>query len=212
MENEYITEQNVQKTSNEYTIEQDVQKTENEYIAEQDVRNTKNEYFSGKRVHKAGNEIYIEFDAVSENEGLARVVIAAFVSRVDPTIDEIEDVKTAVSEAVTNAIIHGYGERGGRVVMRAGLTQDKELSVEIIDKGVGIANVEQAMQPLFTTGAASERSGMGFSFMEAFMDRLEVESHVGEGTCVHMWKCFGSSKEEAASILQAAVWNRSGRV
>lgn len=158
------------------------------------------------------NEICMEFDAISENEGLARIVIAAFVSRVDPTIDEIEDVKTAVSEAVTNAIIHGYGEKGGRVVMRASLSEENELSVEIADRGVGIDDVEQAMQPLFTTGAASERSGMGFSFMEAFMDRLEVESSIGEGTCVHMWKSFGGRQEESAPILQAAVWNRSGRV
>ncbi|MDE7416383.1 MAG: anti-sigma F factor [Lachnospiraceae bacterium] len=157
------------------------------------------------------NEICMEFDAISENEGLARVVIAAFLSRVDPTVDEIEDVKTAVSEAVTNAIIHGYNERGGRVVMRASLSIENELSVEISDRGIGIADVEQAMQPLFTTGAANERSGMGFSFMEAFMDRLEVESIVGEGTCVHMWKSFGSRQEESAPILQAAVWNRSGR-
>ena len=141
------------------------------------------------------NEICMEFDAISENEGLARVVIAAFLSRIDPTVDEIEDVKTAVSEAVTNAVIHGYGEGGGRVVMRARLSGEKEL-----------------MQPLFTTGAANERSGMGFSFMEAFMDRIEVESSVGEGTCVHMWKRFGAGQEESVPILQAAVWNRSGRV
>lgn len=158
------------------------------------------------------NEICLEFDAISENEGLARVVIAAFLSRVDPTIDEMEDVKTAVSEAVTNAIIHGYGERGGRIVMRACLSADNELSVEVADRGVGIADVEQAMQPLFTTGFAAERSGMGFSFMEAFMDRLEVESCVGEGTCVHMWKRFGAGQEEPEPILQAAVWNKGGRV
>ena len=114
------------------------------------------------------NEFCMEFDAISENEGLARVVIAAFLSRIDPTIDELEDVKTAVSEAVTNAIIHAYGEKGGRVVMRARLSAENELSVEISDQGVGIADVEQAMQPLFTTGASNERSGMGFSFMEAF--------------------------------------------
>ena len=96
--------------------------------------------------------------------------------------------------------------------MRAHLSEEKELSVDIVDKGVGIADVEQAMQPLFTTGSVNERSGMGFSFMEAFMDRLEVESSVGEGTCVHMWKNFGGRQDEAAPILQAAVWNRSGRV
>ncbi len=157
------------------------------------------------------NEICLEFDAISENEGLARVVIAAFLSNIDPTVDEIEDVKMAVSEAVTNAIIHGYGEKGGRVVLRANLSTENELSVEISDRGVGIADVKQAMQPLFTTGAANERSGMGFSFMEAFMDRMQVESSVGEGTCVHMWKSFGGSQVEPAPILQAAVWNKSGR-
>ncbi len=157
------------------------------------------------------NEICLEFDAISENEGLARVVIAAFLSNIDPTVDEIEDVKMAVSEAVTNAIIHGYGEKGGRVVLRASLSTENELSVEISDRGVGIADVKQAMQPLFTTGAANERSGMGFSFMEAFMDRMQVESSVGKGTCVHMWKSFGGSQVEPAPILQAAVWNKSGR-
>ena len=157
------------------------------------------------------NEICLEFDAISENEGLARVVIAAFLSNIDPTVDEIEDVKMAVSEAVTNAIIHGYGEKGGRVVLRASLSTENELSVEISDRGVGIADVKQAMQPLFTTGAANERSGMGFSCLEAVMDRMQVESSVGKGTCVHMWKSFGGSQVEPAPILQAAVWNKSGR-
>ncbi|MBO5031860.1 MAG: anti-sigma F factor [Lachnospiraceae bacterium] len=158
------------------------------------------------------NQISMEFDALSENEGLARVVIAAFVARVDPTVDQVEDVKTAVSEAVTNAIIHGYAENGGRVVMKARLSDEGELSVDIIDSGVGIADVEQAMQPLFTTGAENERSGMGFSFMEAFMDGLEVESSPGQGTHVHMWKRFACTQEQSAPILQAAVWNRSGRL
>ena len=170
-----------------------------------------NERTVSQNLQQMKNDICMEFDAVSENEGLARVVIAAFLTRVDPTVDEIEDVKTAVSEAVTNAIIHGYGEKGGRVVMRAGLSEEKELSVEIADRGVGIPDVAQAMQPLFTTGAPSERTGMGFSFMEAFMDRLEVVSRVGEGTCVHMWKRFGARQEELVPILQAAVWNGSGR-
>ena len=139
----------------------------------------------------AENEICIEFDAISENEGLARVVIAAFISRVDPTLDELEDVKTAVSEAVTNAIIHGYREQGGRVVMRAHLTEENELSVEISDTGVGIADVAQAMQPLYTSAAENERSGMGFSFMEAFMDQVEVRSEPGKGTEVIMKKRIG---------------------
>ena len=121
-----------------------------------------NENGTRRRKQFVENDICIEFDAVSENEGLARVVIAAFISRADPTLDELEDVKTAVSEAVTNAIIHGYREQGGRVVMRAHLTEENELSVEIIDRGVGIADVAQAMQPLYTSAAENERSGMGF--------------------------------------------------
>ena len=157
------------------------------------------------------NEIYMEFDAVSENERLARVVIAAFLARLDPTVEQLEDVKTAVSEAVTNAIIHGYEEKGGKVVMRASLSTEDMLEIHICDTGVGIADVEQAMQPLFTTGADKERSGMGFSFMEAFMDGVEVESCVGEGTKVHMWKSFAECVE-SQPILQAAVWNRDGRL
>lgn len=163
-----------------------------------------------KRAMHLENEMCIEFDAISENEALARVIIAAFIASLDPTLEQVDDVKTAVSEAVTNAIIHGYGERGGKVVMKARLSAEGELSVEVIDKGVGIADIEQAMQPLFTTGAENERSGMGFSFMEAFMDRLEVESTLGKGTCVHMWKRFESITEQPEPILQAAVWNRSG--
>lgn len=165
-----------------------------------------------EQVRTRKNEIYMEFDAISENEGLARVVIAAFLSRLDPTVDEVDDVKTAVSEAVTNAIIHGYGNQGGSVVMKAKLSENGRLSVDIVDKGVGIADVEQAMQPLFTTGAENERSGMGFSFMEAFMDGLEVESIPGEGTCVHMWKDFACRAEKKQPILQAAVWNRDSRL
>lgn len=158
------------------------------------------------------NEIYLEFDAISENEGLARIVIAAFLSRIDPTVEQIEDVKTAVSEAVTNAIIHGYEEKGGKVVMQASLTAGGVLEIQICDTGVGIADVEQAMQPLFTTGASQERSGMGFAFMEAFMDKVEVESRVGAGTRVHMWKSFENCMVETKPILQAAVWNRDGRL
>ena len=141
-------------------------------------------------MNKIKNEIYMEFDAISENESLARVVIATFLTRLDPTLDQLEDVKTAVSEAVTNAIIHGYEEKGGKVIMQALLSEDNTLEVWINDNGVGIEDVEKAMQPMFTTGSDKERSGMGFSFMEAFMDEIEVESVLGEGTKVHMWKSF----------------------
>ena len=168
-------------------------------------------YATGEESIHMKNEICIEFDAISENEGLARIVIAAFVSRLDPTVEQVDDVKTAVSEAVTNAIIHGYEEKGGKVVMKACLSTEKELSVDVIDKGVGIIDIEQAMQPLFTTAAGNERSGMGFSFMEAFMDRVEVESVLGEGTCVHMWKSFAARQEQEKPLLQAAVWNQNER-
>lgn len=141
-------------------------------------------------------EIKFEFDAVSENEGLARVVIAAFLTRLDPTLEQLQDVKTAVSEAVTNAVIHGYQEKGGRIWLTAALTE-KELELSITDKGVGIANIAQAMQPLFTTKAEGERSGMGFSFMEAFMDEVAVESSPGQGTTVHMYKSFREESEQA---------------
>lgn len=148
-------------------------------------------------------EIRLEFDAISENEGLARVVVAAFLTQLDPTLEELQDVKTAVSEAVTNSIIHGYEEKGGKIILEARLTGGL-LEVTIEDKGVGIENIQQAMQPLFTTKSESERSGMGFAFMEAFMDNIEVESVLGEGTRVHMWKSF---KER--TVMKAAIWNTS---
>ena len=138
-------------------------------------------------------EMQLEFDANSENEALARVVIAAFMTNLDPTLDEIQDVKTAVSEAVTNAIIHGYQKRDGKVCMKARL-EDTRLKIDVIDKGVGIEDVQQAMQPLYTSKPEEERSGMGFSFMEAFMDELSVESRVGEGTTVHMEKQLKKSE------------------
>ena len=138
------------------------------------------------------NEIKLEFEAVSENEALARVVAAAFIAGLNVTVDELEDVKTAVSEAVTNAIIHGYRECGGKVVMNAVLKKESKdtnlLIVEICDTGVGIEDVEKAMQPMFTTGSENERSGMGFSFMEAFMDQVDVTSSPNMGTMVHMEK------------------------
>ena len=130
----------------------------------------------------------VEFDSHSCNESFARVVVAAFMARMNPTIEEIEDVKTAVSEAVTNAVIHGYGEKEGVVEIRTEVA-GKNLRVSVHDDGVGITDVKQAMVPLYTS--ASERSGMGFSFMEAFMDELEVLSKVGEGTTVIMKKTLG---------------------
>lgn len=139
------------------------------------------------------NEMEMHFDAVSENEAFARIAVAAFVGALNPTLEEISDIKTAVSEAVTNAIIHGYEEdASGQVWLHCMIRQDV-LQVEIKDYGRGIDDIEQAMEPLFTTKPEMDRSGMGFSFMEAFMDDLEVHSVPGEGTVVQMKKKLGTS-------------------
>ena len=138
------------------------------------------------------NNMKVEFEALPENEGCARVAVAAFLTPLNPTLEEIEDVKTAVSEAVTNAVIHGYKEQGGTIEISCVLEKDL-LKMEITDQGCGIENVEQAMEPMFTTRPDLERSGMGFSFMEAFMDCLEVESTVGQGTRVIMEKKLGNA-------------------
>lgn len=137
------------------------------------------------------NRIKIEFSSKSQNEGFARVAVAAFVSQLDPTIEEITDVKTAVSEAVTNAIIHGYGGQDGLVKIEA-MIKDSELTIIVSDEGVGIDNIELAMQPLYTSRPDLERSGMGFTVMETFMDSLEVKSEKGQGTNIIMKKLFKS--------------------
>lgn len=136
------------------------------------------------------NRMVLEFESRSQNESFARTVVAAFAASLDPTIEELADIKTAVSEAVTNCIIHGYENQDGIITMRCSIC-DSELTVEIEDKGVGIENIAKAMEPLYTTRPELERSGMGFSFMEAFMDELEVESTVGIGTTVKMKKRIG---------------------
>lgn len=136
------------------------------------------------------NEMEIIFDAISDNEGFARVAVAAFVAHLNPTLEELSDIKTAVSEAVTNCIIHGYEEVDGKVYLSCRL-EGTVLHIEIRDTGKGIENLEQAMEPLFTTKPELERSGMGFAFMEAFMDDLEVESAPGKGTTVRMIKKIG---------------------
>lgn len=133
------------------------------------------------------NEMMLEFDSKSINESFARTVVASFVAQLDPTLEEINDVKTAVSEAVTNAIIHGYNDRQGKVKIACKI-KNREIFIEVIDDGVGIENIEKAMEPLYTTRPEIERSGMGFSFMEAFMDKLIVESEPGKGTTVKMSK------------------------
>lgn len=132
----------------------------------------------------------MEMESLSKNEEFARVVAAVFMSRMDPTLEEVEDVKTAVSEAVTNAEIHGYQGSEGIIQMEVEI-EGNELVIKVRDTGVGIRDVERAMQPMYTTDKTGERSGMGFSFMEAFMDEVHVESEPGEGTLVVMKKKIG---------------------
>lgn len=153
---------------------------------------------------KNTNHVYIEFEAKSINESFARMAVAAFLMDMNPTLDELQDVKTAVSEAVTNAIIHGYASQQNgeeiiqedRLVEMSCTREDQKLIVSITDHGVGIADVEEAKQPFFTTKPDMERSGMGFSFMETFMDQVEVFSQVGEGTRVTMTKYIARDGEQ----------------
>ena len=132
----------------------------------------------------------MEIESLSRNEEFARVVVAVFMARMNPTLEELDDVKTAVSEAVTNAVIHGYQGNGGIIYLEVEILK-QELTVTVRDTGIGIPNISQAMEPMFTTDPEGERSGMGFSFMEAFMDEVTVESQVGYGTVVHMKKTIG---------------------
>ncbi len=140
-----------------------------------------------KRNKFAENEMKIEFISKSNNEAFARISVAAFVSQLDPTIEEISDIKTAVSEAVTNAIVHGYEDKLGIVTLICKI-QENEIFIEVSDNGKGIENIEMAKQPLYTTRPNLERSGMGFTIMESFMDELHVESILGLGTKVTMKK------------------------
>ena len=137
---------------------------------------------------KAENYVTLEFLSRSANEGFARMAAASFAAQLDPTLDEIGDIKTAVSEAVTNAIVHAYPERIGPVCMTIAVYPDREVHITITDKGIGIPNVEQAMQPLFTTGNPEERSGLGFAVMQSFMDKVKVISKPGKGTKVLLIK------------------------
>lgn len=134
------------------------------------------------------NRMQISFLSVPENESFARVAVSAFAVQLNPTLDILADIKTAVSEAVTNAIVHGYRDARGMVEVEAVLTEDGLLQVQVRDKGCGIRDIEKALQPFFTTQPEKERSGMGFSVMQTFMDRMEVQSKPNEGTCVLMEK------------------------
>lgn len=137
------------------------------------------------------NEMSITFDSRSCNEGFARVAVAAFCTQLNPTLEEVADVKTALSEAITNAIIHGY-ENQVRKIRVDCKTVGRDLYVTVADQGRGIPDIKKAMEPMFTTKPELDRSGMGFAFMEAFMDEVAVVSQVGEGTEVHMRKRIGA--------------------
>lgn len=134
------------------------------------------------------NEMKLEFMSKSENEAFARTAVAAFAAQLDPTVEELTEIKTAVSEAVSNSIIHGYGDACGRIVVEVMLTKERKVIFSVTDSGVGIDDVEQAREPLFTSKAGEERSGMGFTVMESFTDRIEVTSEPGKGTRVVMMK------------------------
>ena len=139
---------------------------------------------------QAYDRMRLEIDSLSRNEEFARVVVAVFMSRMNPTLEEIDDVKTAASEAVTNAVIHGYRQKPGIIYIEAEI-HGQMFTLTVKDKGVGIGNLKKAMEPMYTSDETGERSGMGFSFMEAFMDHLEVESQLGKGTTVRMKKKIG---------------------
>ena len=140
---------------------------------------------------KPVNEMDLKFLSRSSNESFARAAVAAFVAQIDPTIDELADIKTAVSEAVTNCIVHAYREDLGMIYINVKLFENGTIAIRVRDKGCGIENVKKAMEPMFTTDPEGERSGMGFSFMEAFMDQVEVVSAPGKGTSVTMKKKIG---------------------
>ena len=140
------------------------------------------------------NTMTLEFESRPCNESFARVSAAAFLAQLNPTVEEVADVKTAVSEAVTNAIIHGYEKRQGKIRIFCRISEN-QFFMEVSDKGKGILNVEEAMQPMYTTKPEEDRSGMGFAFMEAFMDEVKVESEPEKGTCVRMKKIIGKGRE-----------------
>ena len=141
------------------------------------------------------SEYKLQLPARSENEGVARAMVCAIAGLMDPTLGELADIRCAVSEAVTNAIVHGYRKSGGVVYITVRLLLGQIFSVEVMDRGCGIRDVEEAMQPLFTTDAEGERSGMGFSVMQTFMDEVSVTSKVGAGTRVFMRKRIAGENE-----------------
>ena len=145
----------------------------------------------------AENYVTLEFPSRSANEGFARAAAACFAAQLDPTLEEINDIKTAVSEAVTNAIVHAYPDRLGKILLRLRLLEDNSVEIQVRDWGVGIRDIQQARTPMFTTGS-EERSGMGFTVMESFMDTVEVHSRIHCGTSVRMCKRFAAASVPAA--------------
>lgn len=137
---------------------------------------------------KAENSTRIQFDSLSVNEAFARGAVAAFLARYDPTVPQLADIKTAVSEAVTNCIVHAYPDRVGQIVLTVAVYPDRQVKITVTDRGIGIPDVTQAMEPLFTTGDPEERSGLGFAVMQSFMDKVRVTSHPARGTKVVMTK------------------------
>ncbi|MDG4655696.1 anti-sigma F factor [Ectobacillus antri] len=139
------------------------------------------------------NEMHLQFSALSQNESFARVTVASFIAQLDPTMEELTEIKTVVSEAVTNAIIHGYESNPEGMVYISVVLEDGAVKLTIRDKGIGITDLEEARQPLFTTKPELERSGMGFTIMENFMDEVEVISGEGYGTTIHLTKYLSKS-------------------
>lgn len=141
------------------------------------------------------NELRFTFFSRSSNESFARVAVSAFVAQLDPTIEEMNDIKTAVSEAVTNCIVHGYRNTVGKIYIRVSINDNREVTVSVRDRGCGIPDIKQAMEPLFTTGG-EERAGLGFAVMESFTDKLRVRSTINKGTTVTMKKVLSNKDYE----------------
>ena len=153
---------------------------------------------------KNENEMKLEFLSKSNNEAFARITVAAFVASLDPTIEEISDIKTAVSEAVTNSIVHGYEDKIGIINLKCKI-EDRKVIIEITDNGKGIENIEMAKQPLYTSKPNLERSGMGFTIMESFMDELKIESVLGVGTKITMSKQIKEQVKTETITLEEAL-------
>ncbi len=142
---------------------------------------------------KTVNQMRLSFPSKSRNEAFARSAVSSFVTSLDPTLNELNDLKTAVSEAVTNCIVHGYRRQSGTIYIYASVKEDNTVTVKIRDKGVGIEDISKAMEPLFTTSPGEERAGLGFAVMQSFCDRVKVSSQVGRGTTVTLIKRIGAN-------------------